>query len=142
MNIQCILYSHWGVDWTGLKIYKKLEAQWTEPVSLTCHFALRTLYSEPSIGTSYKFQIIWPNGFREDFLYWPITNKNDLPSTILMEIKVLSWGQQKCFGYITKKLKFDWTWNKHMFHHNQAIIHKTLSDMVHFNFSSEEVPVL
>jgi len=29
-----------------------------------------------------------------------------------------------------------------MLHHNQTIIHKTLSDMMHFNFSSEEVPVL
>ena len=28
-----------------------------------------------------------------------------------------------------------------MLHHNQTIIHKTLSDMVHFCFSSEEVPV-
>jgi hypothetical protein len=23
-----------------------------------------------------KFQLIWPNGFREDFFNWPITNKN------------------------------------------------------------------
>ena len=23
-----------------------------------------------------KFQLIWPIGFREDFLNWPITNKN------------------------------------------------------------------
>jgi hypothetical protein len=36
-------------------------------VFLVCLKTLRTLYSEPPIGTSYKFQIIWPNGFREDF---------------------------------------------------------------------------
>jgi hypothetical protein len=23
-----------------------------------------------------KFQFIWPNGFRGDFINWPITNKN------------------------------------------------------------------
>jgi hypothetical protein len=28
----------------------KLEAQWVEPVSLTCHFALRNIYTEPSIS--------------------------------------------------------------------------------------------
>jgi len=32
----------------------KLEAQWAEPVSLTCHFVLRTLYTEPSVGTFYQ----------------------------------------------------------------------------------------
>ena len=35
----------------------KLEAQWTEPVSLTCHFVLRKVYTEPSIGASYQISI-------------------------------------------------------------------------------------
>ena len=35
----------------------KLDAQWAEPVSLTCHFVLRKLYSEPSIGASYQISI-------------------------------------------------------------------------------------
>jgi len=43
-------------------IEKKLEAQWAEPVSLTCHFALKKLYTESSIGASYQISInlaIW-----------------------------------------------------------------------------------
>jgi len=30
------------------------------------------------VGASYQIQLIWPNGFREDFFNWPITNKNCL----------------------------------------------------------------
>ena len=48
-----------------------LEAQWAEPVSLTFHFALRKLYTGPSIGASFKFRFNWllTIGFRaEDFL--------------------------------------------------------------------------
>jgi hypothetical protein len=49
---------------------RKLEAQWVEPVLLNCHFASRKIPT--------NFQLIWPNGFREDFFNWPITSKNCL----------------------------------------------------------------
>ena len=35
----------------------KLEVQWAEPVSLTCHFVLRKLYTKPSLGASYQISI-------------------------------------------------------------------------------------
>ena len=34
----------------GEKQYRCIEARWAEPVSLACHFVLRKLYTEPSIG--------------------------------------------------------------------------------------------
>jgi hypothetical protein len=35
----------------------EIETQWADPVSLICHFALRKLYTEPSIGTSNQISI-------------------------------------------------------------------------------------
>ena len=78
--------SRWGfkshclpVSWLNVLKIKKviiLEAQWAKPLSLTCHFVLRKLYTEHSIGVSYQYQLTWPTGIREDLKKKTITNKN------------------------------------------------------------------
>jgi len=59
---------------------KKLEAQWTEPLSLTFHPVLRKLYTEPSKGTSYQIAVHLAIRFqrRRFCRNQPIRNKNCL----------------------------------------------------------------
>jgi len=46
-----------NIEYTRHRMKTKPETQWTEPASLICHFALRKLYTEPSIGAFNQISI-------------------------------------------------------------------------------------
>ena len=54
-------------------------------LSLACHFVLRKLYTEPSMNLSTKFQLIWPNGFSEDF-FLLANHEQELPIVAILFI--------------------------------------------------------
>jgi hypothetical protein len=99
-----------------------LETQWAEPVSLTFHFVLRKLYTEPSIVLPTKLLFIWPSGFRkEDFLeiknclWWPclLTDRDEMSKLYRGHSLDASYGA-KIFGVFRVK-NHDFTPNKSYF---------------------------
>ena len=66
------IWFHWARGFRGEDL--KLEAQWSEPVSLTFHSASRKLNTEPPIGVSHQVLVIWLRSYREEDQ--PIRNKN------------------------------------------------------------------
>ena len=55
------------IEHTRHRTKTKLETPWTEPASLTCHFVLRKLYTEPSISAFYQISINWAKWFYRRF---------------------------------------------------------------------------
>jgi hypothetical protein len=58
---------------------KKLDGQWTEPVSLTFYSVLSKLYTEPSIGASYQISVHLANRFQRIIFFLEINQKQELP---------------------------------------------------------------
>jgi hypothetical protein len=61
-------------------VYRRLEAQWAEPVSLTFHSEMNNAYRGPSIDTSYQVSVHLVKWFqrRRFFRNQPIRKKNCL----------------------------------------------------------------
>jgi hypothetical protein len=59
--------------------WKKLEAQWAEPVSLTFHSALRKLNTEPPIGAFHQGLVIWLSSYREEDISKSTNQKQEWP---------------------------------------------------------------
>ena len=88
---------------------KLLEAQCAEPVSLTCHSALRKLNTEPSIGASHQVSVHFAKQFQSRFfINQPTRNKNCLRQPCLLtdrdEISNLFRGP----SIEATKFRFNW----------------------------------
>ena len=60
-------------------IVLKTRVSVAEPVSLSFQFALRKLYTEPSIGASYQISVHLANRFQRRFFYKSTNQKQELP---------------------------------------------------------------